>query len=357
MKLLLAACLVTALPCHAAAVFLDRFESPVCAWQVLGDQATVELQSEQAREGQALRFECQRSTGLAAIFTLLPVPPTGARAARFWLRTDRASLLYFAAYEADDSGYGALFTITPGAWQLVELSFDRLRLAEDKRDENGRLDVDQIGGLGLADLSVLGLGGFETTGSSTIWLDELSLTTDLVASAYSQEGGLPYTLDNFESGQRQWLAIEGELLHLPEAGTLSWSYAGGPPTKTGFTALAGALGQLPAAGATHLLLTISSARRATLAVMLQEEKRPADGQDESRYYAVFEVAGGPAATTHAIALKDLVLDTSNGGGDDNLRFDLEQVAMLMLADVEAVFAQHPGPNAIVLQAVELAGVD
>lgn len=357
MKWWLTACLLLPWPAHAAAVFLDRFESPVTAWQVLGEQASIDLQTDEAYEGQALRFQYQRSTGLAACFTLLQAPPTGARAVRLQVRTATPTLLYLAVYEADDSGYGTMLTVDAGAWQQVELSFDRFRLAEDKVDENGQLDVHQIAGLGLTDLSAFGFGRFERDGAQTIWLDDVSLTTDLVPSAYSQAGELPYTLDNFDCVQRQWLALEGDLLHLPAAGTLSWNYPAGPPTETGLAALIGAVGRLPATGATHLLLTLSSERHVLLAVVFQEEKRPADGRDESRYYATCEVPGGGQPTTVAVALADLVLDTNNGGGDENSRFDLDQVSMLTIADVEAIFAQHPGPNTIVLEAVELVHGD
>lgn len=357
MRLALVAILTAALPSQAAAVFLDRFESPVTSWLALGDGVTAELQSEEAHEGQALRFQYQRGAGLSAIYTLLQVPPTGAKALRCWLRTERPTLVYAAVYESDESGYGTMFTIPAGEWQEIELSFDRLRLAEDKVDENGQLDVDQIGGIGFADLSAFGLGKFEQSGPNTIWLDDCALTTDYVPSAYSQEGGLPFTLETFECNQRQWLALDGDLVHDPQAGTLTWTYAGTTPTATSLTAVLGAIGALPATGATHLLLTLTSQRRATMAILLQEEKRPTDGQDESRYYAVFEVSGGAQPTTHAIALKDLTLDTNNGAGDENGQLDLDQVATIMIGDVEAIFAQQPGPNTIVLQAVELASVN
>ena len=349
--------LLTALPGHAAAVFLDRFESTSTDWQAIGGTASVVLDPAQAHEGQALRYDYNRSDGFSAFFTLLQVPPSGAKAASFWIRTSRPSLLYFSAYESDESGYGTLFWVASETWKHVELSFDRLRLAEDKVDENGTLDVDQIGGVGFADLSAIGLGQFDGTGAAKLWVDDFSLTSDLTPNAYSQEGKLPFTLDNFECEQWHWIALQGEFDTAPEAGELTWTYTGAPPTKSSFCALSGVIGRLPAAGATHLLLTLSSERSATLAVMLQEEKRPLDGQDESRYYAVLDVPGGGQQTTRAIALDDLTLDTANGAGDENKRFDLDQVAMIMIGDVEAVFAQQPGPNTIVLHELELVGAN
>jgi hypothetical protein len=111
---------------------------------------------------------------------------------------------------------------------------------------------------------------------------------------------------------------------------------------------------LPKEGATHLLLTLKSKRAATLAVVLQEEARPPT-LDESRYATMLEVKASDTATTYAVPLDELQLDTMNNGQDDNRRLDLDQVALLILGDIGVFTGAETQDNVLQLEEVELIG--
>ena len=92
----------------------------------------------------------------------------------------------------------------------------------------------------------------------------------------------------------------------------------------------------------------------TRVVVLQEEKRPAAGQDESRYMQLVEVKAGMPATL-ALSLEGFVLDRNEGGGDENNKFDLDQVAALILGDVDVIGGQPAGDNTLRVEEIELVG--
>ena len=72
--------------------------------------------------------------------------------------------------EGDDSGYNAQLEVQGGeTWKRHELRLADLKLADDKVDENRRLDLDQVRHMLLIDLS----GAFGEPGPNTLWVDDV----------------------------------------------------------------------------------------------------------------------------------------------------------------------------------------
>ncbi|NUQ00258.1 MAG: hypothetical protein HUU35_10430 [Armatimonadetes bacterium] len=346
----LTACL--SLASHGAPLYQESFETGLAGWQAFAGKGSIATQGEHEQRPEVLCGSYTLSEKLFALGAPLGVSVAGGRSLRFWLRTDHQALIIAGLTEADGSGYGALVVSEPNRWQEVNLSFDRLRLQQDQQDENGRLDPEQVAMAGIVDISgVLGDVIPATPGPRQLWVDAFSIDDDQAPNGYSATGELPYLLDTFDGGPLTWLAVQGEVLL--QDGRLAWSYPGAGPQEDRFAAMVGALGQLPAQGAHHLLLTVSSTRPLQLLVVLQEEAR--DGRDESRYLKLVDVPGGEVPQTIAITLDELTLDTHDGGGDENGRMDLEQVATLILGDLGAIAGQSPGPNTLFVDEIQLVG--
>ena len=95
---------------------------------------------------------------------------------RVWLKTDVATMIILGLLEQDESGYIHVVNTPPGEWVLVEKSYSEFNLGEDSKDENGRLDLDQVHLLLIVDA-----GGFlpGAGGERTLWVDEYELADDI----------------------------------------------------------------------------------------------------------------------------------------------------------------------------------
>lgn len=338
---------------RSAALLTDDFDLGFTTWVGISPETTVTCQDEQAHQGMALA--CAYTIGQpnqpGGCVTPVTVSLAGARAIRMWLRTSVRTALVVVLAERDESRYQTILLSPPDTWRDVHLSLDRFRLADDTTDENGRLDLDQIGHIGIADVGFALPGLPADKGRRTIYLDDFEVLDDDAPSAYSADGQLPYMLENFAAGNLSWIALAGETRDDGPQPGLVWEYPGEAQPGT-FTALLTPLGPLPRQGATHLLLTLASQRAMKLVVVLQEEKRPAANLDESRYVTVLDIPGGGQETTYAIELAKLTL--ADDTPDENGRLDVDQVSALILADAEVIFGGAT-PNTVTIREVELVG--
>jgi hypothetical protein len=105
-----------------------------------------------------------------------PVGGLAGRGVRVWLKTDTAATLVLGLIERDGSAYMHVVQTLPGEWLRVEAPFTSFHLSEDSKDENGRLDLEQVGTLVIADA-----GGFMpgAGGERALWVDEYEVTGDI----------------------------------------------------------------------------------------------------------------------------------------------------------------------------------
>jgi hypothetical protein len=329
-----------------------EFENGLATWDKVGNAQPLTIQTKVAHAGQALecRYTVDRANPYAGPGVLVAPRLAEAKAVRFWLRTDHLAAIAVILKETGGARYQALITSPPDTWSHVDLSIDRFRLAPDSKDDNNQLDLDQVTWLGVMDITRTMPSIKAEDGPRILWLDEFSVDNDASKSAYSPDGKLPYLLDTFTDGFIPWVAFDGTLALAPKDGALVWQYPGDKADGANnfmFTSL----GPLPAKGATHLLVTLSSTRATQIYLVLQTE--PRGGQDQQRFSAVIGVPASPTPKTYTLALKDFHQVTNTGPGDDARHLDLSQVATLVLGDLEVMNGQQPGPNKIFLDEIQL----
>jgi hypothetical protein len=344
---------------HAEAVLQQTFDDGAGEWQAFtADTATAPLTTETQGAHQGGALVCRynlKNGGFYGFGTMIGQPLVGAHSLRLWLKTNQESILAIAIQEADESRYMSMLHTEANVWQDVQVSLQRFRLSDDTTDENGKLDLNQVAAIGMVDLAgFLGpLVGAGADAPRELWLDDFSVDTEDAANRYTPDGHLPYMLDSFEAGYLNWFSMMGKVTRDEQAGSLVWTYPGQQPEGR-FCALLGFVGPLPKSGATHILLTLKSQHAVTLAIVLQEEKRGVD-QDESRYATTLEVPASDTATTFAVPLDDLQLDTNNNGSDENGHLDLDQVSSIIIGDLGVIGGGTPDGNTLQIDEIELIG--
>ncbi|OIO94996.1 MAG: hypothetical protein AUJ96_27770 [Armatimonadetes bacterium CG2_30_66_41] len=88
-----------------------------------------------------------------------------------WIKSKFDAKLMLQVEERDGSGYNHQLDVGGGGkWQRHELAFVDCALADDKVDENGKLDMDQVRQLLLIDMS----GAAGEPGENSPWLDDVA---------------------------------------------------------------------------------------------------------------------------------------------------------------------------------------
>ncbi len=346
--------LLAAIPVFTAEqpLYRERFDSDAGGWinpEKTGPQPV--SQRAVAHEGGALESSYEVSATSKPHVIVVPGVPSlrGARAFRFWLRTDAASMMALLVQEKSGARYATAFSSQAARWQEVEVSPDRLRLSDDSTDPNGVLDLDQIEAFGLVDLC----GAFPMSqrqlGLHHLWLDDWRVDTDEAPTAYSPHHQLPYMLDDFQADYVSWLAPVGTLTHNADAGELVWRYPAKAPEGM-FVALLTILGQLPAEGADSLVLTLSSKEPRLFVVALQEDKRP--GRPERSFTSILTLRGGDEQETLALPLSKFQLDDKTHTAPPGpMRVDL--ISRLVLADIDCMSGKALTENTLRLNEVLL----
>ena len=159
-------------------ILQDSFEQDIMGWMVPNFLPNIVGQVEHvsgadlAREGQgALKFSYEfTEAGQIAVASRLSDGIIHVSHLSFWIKsTDAIASLWIGAGEADMSYYGTLVELKPAeGWRKFEFDLRNMKLSEDSRDENGRLDLDQI-----ASLSVVDVGSFAgRLGKNALLIDE-----------------------------------------------------------------------------------------------------------------------------------------------------------------------------------------
>jgi len=170
-------------------VYIDDFEQGAPAWIGLtlsgfagGGQpkitmdkgTTISLTDKEAAAGKGA-LQCGYFAPEASLFALLHfwgnVPLTGATELRFSLKSKFDAKLMVTVEERDGSGYNLQLDASGGEkWQQHQLRLADFTLADDKVDENGKLDPDQLKQVTLIDMS----GAVGEPGQNVLWLDEVA---------------------------------------------------------------------------------------------------------------------------------------------------------------------------------------
>jgi hypothetical protein len=178
----------------------QTFEAATGGWTAAGEGSRVRLAAGEGSRGSgALAFEYQiaakRNSGM-----VLPAPAELglARSLRFWVKADHSTALGILLAEKKPGGgnYTAWFWAPANTWQEVELSPADFTVADgprDPKDDDGRLDMDAVEGVGIFDLaqffrsfasaSPVDVVIDPSEGARTIWLERFELSGDAPAGS------------------------------------------------------------------------------------------------------------------------------------------------------------------------------
>ncbi|HXK03356.1 MAG TPA: hypothetical protein VMS37_13195 [Verrucomicrobiae bacterium] len=253
------------------------FSGGTSGWTVLGQGGTV-----RATEG-ALEFAYEVKAKHFAL-AVLPAPPDTVRLKRlrFRAKTDHDTALAVLLSERKPGGgnYIAMFWSPAGTWQAIELTpadFSMSDGANDPVDADGRLDLDQVEGIGITDVAQFFVAQPENP-ETPIAIDRAGGAHTLQIADFEMLGGTPpaarppLAIDRFDRGYLEWVTLGAVKLRLAPAGNplnesaLEASYE---QTQGRYGVLLRRLAQLDLSKATGVAFDIASKVDTTVIVSLE----------------------------------------------------------------------------------------
>lgn len=319
------------------------FENPDHGWLVLpGFDGKVELTSNpiDVKEGkQAIQYTYVALPGkLNGIVRM--EPEDWAQAFRFWVKTDRPTLLAMIIQEESGERWNAPFWVNGNRWQKVTLSLADFTLAEDVKPDNNRLDMDKAQAIGLLDVGALFFIAPEAkilfgdyTGTRVFWVDQF----EFLAQAHGGKRS-PNAIDEFGRDFVAWVATQGVSME-PVSGGMKVQYEGLIP----FFGVMRFLEKDALANTIGLEIAIQVKAPTTLAVLVEEE-------GGERWQAQIAVGGEKSPETQRVQWSDFTVteDTKDKG---NGKLETERVRILGLVDIGALTEQGPQANHWLVQSV------
>ena len=283
--------------------------------------------------------------------------PPGGKSLHFAMESSVGGPLIALLREADDSTYVYIFYVPANQWQVLDLPFADFHLEDSSKDENGKLDPEQIGGLGFID--PLGWfiqatqGGkdfpffFTAPARRDLWIDDVKVMSEAEAlkAAQAPGGAAAVMIEDCDSDPGYWAVLGGRNLKVRTDGdqaaagsSLRLDYE--LPAKTVLAvARPVAIGSL--AGVTSIVFSARAGSDCKLAVSVEKSNK-------ARYSALVEL---PAGTWRqlTVALRDMKLDDDSNDPEGALR--PEQIRSVQFADFGAVLAGTDLANTLWLDEV------
>jgi hypothetical protein len=328
-------------------------DNDVNGWKTFGSSAKTSVVKDETRSGtdkNVLQYDYTIAKGeMSALFlTVNENEITDAHSFRFTVKADYPTTLVAALQEKDGGRYIAMFHVPGGKWQNVVLSPTDFVLAQDKTDPpdpDGKLDLDQVEGAGIADVSQFfaqtgdpGLSQLFNirAGSHSIWLGDFTVSRQPVPGALSQSDA---RLDSFAEPQIGWLTVGSVELA---------SVNGKPLTGQGISAayhqsadsivgLIRPFTQGKLEGKTDIKITLASDKQVSIVVQLEE-------RDGGKYNTMVTVPGGNVPTSFTVKFADL--KPANDSKDENNTFDPEKVYQILLIDLSGMLNKADGQNTL-----------
>lgn len=264
------------------------------------------------------------------------------------LATDSPTILVVAFTEEGGARYQYVTSTPAGKWMHLDVDTSELTRADDTPDADGKLDLDQVRNVAVADLravlsaiapdNIMSKLVGPRTGPHTIWMNNVAFSGKPALKA--PEAGT-VVIDDFRRENLAWLPFEGVGLSVGPA-------PGGAVGRALQVEYPLAAGKIPAfihtvapgafAGLQKISFEAAAKSEATLAVSLEET-------GGARYIAMVTVAAGNAPAPYSVSYGDFKL--TDDTKDDNNRLDMEKVKSFTLADVAGLMgAAGPQKNTL-----------
>jgi hypothetical protein len=199
------------------------FATDTAGWVVLGQGGRVRA------SGGALEFTYEIKPKKFTL-AVLPAPPETARVTglRFRLKTDHDTAVAILLSERKPGGgnYTATLWSPAGAWQRIELAPNDFAAADgpnDPVDADGRLDLDQVEGIGVVDIAQI-VSAQPDNPEFPVAVERASGAHTLQIADFQMLGGTgtaprpELTIDHFDRGFLEWITLGGVKLKLAGAG-------------------------------------------------------------------------------------------------------------------------------------------
>jgi hypothetical protein len=353
----------------ATPILHSTFDDTTGAWTAMGGNGTLRVTRETAdtREGKpslALDYEIGPKKFGAAILPVGPNTLAVMGQVHFWLKTDYPTTVAVILSEKGGGNYTAMAWSPGGGWQEIKIEprdFTLGERANDPPDPDGKLDLDQLQGVGLADLGQL-FGAAPADSPMPIALSRHPGKHTLLVSCFEILGNAAestsedkdqFVVDQFNAPQVSWFNPGAVPLRLDT----SRDHAPGPAMEMAYNDDGGTIvyisRNLPpriADKITHISFDIASEKPAQFMFTLQEK---GFGKGEGpRYHTTVEVRGGGKPDHRDLALSAFVVDP-NGPSDPAGALNIGQAKSLGIGDISANASAMHGPNKIWLSNLRL----
>lgn len=353
----------------ATPILRSTFDDSTGAWAVMGGTGTLRLTRDAAEEREsrpslAFDYEIAAKKFGAAILRVEPASLATMDQIHFWVKSDHATTIAVVLSEKGGGNYTAMAWSPGGVWQEVKIQPRDFSLGDrvsDPPDPDGQLDVDQVQGIGIADLGQL-FGAAQanarmpfvvsqSAGNHTLLVSGFEVLSG--ASAGASTGNDKLVIDGFDGPQLSWLSPGGATLRLDT----SRDHAPGPAMEVAYNLVDEAAiyfarnlpPEIPA-NITHISFDIAAEKPAQLIFSLQEK---GSGRGEGpRYHTTVEVRGGGKTDHRDLALSAFVLD-QNGPPDTTGALNIAKGKTLGIGDISAAANGDHGPNRIWLSNMRL----
>ncbi len=342
----------------------QTFDQSDEGWIPFGTDAHVEVVHDTAMVktgggALALRYTVVPGQYGSAVLPLEAGDLKGLQRLEFWIRADRATPVIVVLSEKQPGGgyYSSWFWCRKDEWLHASLSPRDFVLNQgptDPADGDGRLDLDDVRGIGISDLgqAFQSLGADPTyplvvdtaSGPHTILIDDL----EMVAGPGTPPAG-PWpdkVIGHPERGIVTWIALGGTDLAIAEASSAlgQRGFSAGYGQVSGrYIAISHSLLDHDLRGVARLSMTMASQNDAKLVVYL-EERKPGTLLGP-RYSHTVTVPGGSKPVSINLALADFQPDTA-GLADPNGKLDADLLKSISLVDITAADSRSPKPNVL-----------
>jgi hypothetical protein len=288
------------------------------------------------------------------VITVLPVPDSlrGMKSVRFRFKAKSATAIGITLNETDGGRYTAVCWLPPDVWQRVELvpeDFILGQMANDPKDPDGKLDLDQVRGIAIVDVSQL-LGAAMAATSAPVVVAERGERQKLMMDGFEVSTETPgwykpreaYTIEKFAHPQLNWFTFGGADLALDTSrkviagNALQANYEQG---ESRFVTIVHALAPMTLNGATHLTFDVASDKDAELIFSLQEASQGKG--DGPRYHVQVHVPGGGKAAHRQVAFSAFEI-AEDSAPDPTGKLDLDKLRSIGIVDITGAISQQAG---------------
>ncbi len=343
------------------------FESDTEGWMVMGASGSVKVGKEAKSGSGALQFTYSLDNkGISSLIFPAGVGNlTGMRRIRFWVKADHDTPIAVVLAEKKPGGgdYAAVLWAPKNVWQRVDLALSDFVASDgptDPVDSNGKLDTDQIEGIGIIDFSsVFNQLPAESpmivekkVGAHTLLIDDFEIL-DSANAATAKPGVI--LIDSFDRGFSEWMTFGGMSLSLSP----NDNPVGGPALVASIRGVEGKLALIvrrinPAeiAGAKRLTFEIAAEHEGTFAISIETKKPGATAGQGPRYNFMVNPPEGRKVFRVDVGLADFEHD-ENSPNDPAGKLEASRIQSIAIGDITALTGAAVADNRIWIGRVEM----